>query len=58
LRTISWHCELNYEHLSAISRGLGNPTFETLMELCKGLDMTIGELMTTLDDFLGDRARE
>jgi transcriptional regulator with XRE-family HTH domain len=56
LRKIAGRCELNYEHLGELARGHGNPTFDTLMELCMGLDITIGQLMTSVDDFRRDRA--
>jgi transcriptional regulator with XRE-family HTH domain len=56
LMAVSKGCKLNYEHLCEVARGQGNPTFETLMELCVGLGATIGELMTTLDDFRAGRA--
>ena len=56
LQAVADGCKLNYEHLCEIARGQGNPTFETLMELCVGLGATIGELMTTMDGFRADRA--
>ncbi len=58
VRKVAGRCELNYEHLGELARGHGNPTFDTLMELCVGLDITIGELMTTVSDFLSDRAQD
>jgi transcriptional regulator with XRE-family HTH domain len=58
LRKVAGRCELNYEHLTELARGHGNPTFDTLMEVCVGLDVTIGELMTSVSDFLSDRAKD
>jgi transcriptional regulator with XRE-family HTH domain len=56
LQDVAKRCSLNYEHLTELARGQGNPTFETLMELCVGLGTTIGKLMTSVDDFRGERA--
>lgn len=50
-------CALNYEHLNELARGHGNPTLETLVELCKGLDTTPGQLLTSADELRGARAR-
>jgi transcriptional regulator with XRE-family HTH domain len=50
LRKVAGGCDLNYEHLCELARGHGNPTFDTLMELCVGLQITIGQLMTSVDD--------
>jgi transcriptional regulator with XRE-family HTH domain len=44
-------CALNYEHFNELARGQGNPTLDTLTELCEGLGTTIGQLMTSADDF-------
>jgi len=50
-------CALNYEHINELARGQGNPTIETLVELCKGLGTTPGQLMTSMDELRGERAQ-
>jgi len=55
LQDVADRCGLNYEHLGALARGHGNPTLDTLVELCKGLDMTVGQLTTSADSFGGER---
>jgi transcriptional regulator with XRE-family HTH domain len=57
LLTVSKNCRLNYEHLTELARGHGNPTFDTLMTMCEGFGITIGELMTTVDKFQSKRAK-
>ena len=37
--------------------GRGNPTFETLVRLCDGLHVSLGELMTRADDVREKRSR-
>ena len=57
LQAVADRCALNYEHLTELARGHGNPTFDTLTELCRGLDVTMGQLMTTADAFRGEHAQ-
>ncbi len=56
-QAVADRCELNYEHFNELARGQGNPTLETLTELCKGLDTTIGQLMTSVDELRGNSAQ-
>ena len=57
LQAVADRCPLNYEHLTELARGQGNPTLNTLMQLCEGMDTTLGQLMTSVDDFRGKSAR-
>lgn len=41
---------LNIRQVNAFVRGQGNPTYTTLLRLCKGLHVSLGELMTLADD--------
>jgi transcriptional regulator with XRE-family HTH domain len=41
---------LNIRQVNAFVRGQGNPTYTTLLRLCKGLHVKLGELMTRADD--------
>jgi transcriptional regulator with XRE-family HTH domain len=52
-QTVAARCKLSYEQVNELARGQGNPTFKTLMELCEGLDTTIGALMTSVDERRG-----
>jgi DNA-binding phage protein len=47
--SVAQNCELSFEQVNAFARAQGNPTFETLLKLCEGLEMTLGELMTSMD---------
>lgn len=40
---------LNIRQVHTFTRGQGNPTYETLLRLCEGLHVSIGELMTLAD---------
>jgi transcriptional regulator with XRE-family HTH domain len=57
LQAVADDCKLNYEHLTELARGHGNPTFQTLMELCEGLDTPIGELMMSVQRIRREHAR-
>jgi len=41
---------LNIRQVSTFTRGQGNPTYETLLRLCKGLHVRPSELMTLTDE--------
>jgi transcriptional regulator with XRE-family HTH domain len=38
--------EMDVKQVGSFIRGQGNPTYETLRRLCKGLPVTLGELVT------------
>jgi transcriptional regulator with XRE-family HTH domain len=48
-QSVADRCKLSYEQVNDLARGQGNPTFNTLTELCEGLGVTIGQLMTSVD---------
>jgi transcriptional regulator with XRE-family HTH domain len=48
---------LSLRQVSDYVRGRGNPTFESLLRLCEGLHVSLGELMTRTDDLREKRAR-
>jgi transcriptional regulator with XRE-family HTH domain len=37
---------MDVKQVGSFIRGQGNPTYETLRRLCKGLPVTLGELVT------------
>ena len=41
---------LNTRQVNAFVRGQGNPTYTTLLRLCTGLHVRLGELMTLTDE--------
>jgi transcriptional regulator with XRE-family HTH domain len=41
---------LNIRQVNAFVRGRGNPTYTTLLRLCRGLHVRLGELMTLTDE--------
>jgi transcriptional regulator with XRE-family HTH domain len=40
---------LNIRQVNVLTRGQGNPTYETLLRLCEGLHVSPGELMARAD---------
>jgi transcriptional regulator with XRE-family HTH domain len=42
---------LNIRQVSDFARGQGNPTYTTLLRLCDGLHVSLGELLTKADAF-------
>jgi transcriptional regulator with XRE-family HTH domain len=42
---------LDVRRVSALACGQGNPTYATLLRLCKGLHVSLGELLTKADAF-------
>ena len=47
---VAFESGLNIRQVNAFVRGQGNPTYTTLLRLCKGLHVRPGELMTLTDD--------
>ncbi|MDG4652790.1 helix-turn-helix domain-containing protein [Chryseobacterium arthrosphaerae] len=44
LRQLSQNCDIDYSDISKIEKGLRNIQMSTVLELAKGLDITIKEL--------------
>jgi transcriptional regulator with XRE-family HTH domain len=42
---------LDIRRVNDFARGQGNPTYTTLLRLCDGLDVSLGELLTKADVF-------
>jgi transcriptional regulator with XRE-family HTH domain len=56
--TVATKGELKLRQVNSFVRGQGNPTYTTLLKLCNGLDLRIGELMTLTDDLRDELGRE
>ena len=41
---------LDAKQVSSFACGRGNPTYETLLRLCEGLHVSLGELMVRADE--------
>jgi DNA-binding phage protein len=48
---------LSTKQVNALIRGQSNPTYTTLLRLCKGLDVRPGVLMTRVDELREKRSR-
>ncbi|MFI5009303.1 MAG: helix-turn-helix domain-containing protein [Solirubrobacterales bacterium] len=48
--SVALESELNIRQVNTFVRGQGNPTYTTLLRLCKGLHVRLGELMTLADE--------
>lgn len=44
---------LNIRQVNAFVRGQGNPTYSTIVKLCRGLQVQPGRLMELVDEFYG-----
>lgn len=42
---------LNISQVNALVRGQGNPTYTTIVKLCRGLHVQPGRLMELVDEF-------
>lgn len=42
---------LNVRQVNALVRGQGNPTYSTIVKLCRGLHVPPGRLMELVDEF-------
>jgi transcriptional regulator with XRE-family HTH domain len=51
-RSVASDGGLDVRQVNDFARGQGNPTFETMVRLCDGLHVSLGELMTKADAFL------
>jgi transcriptional regulator with XRE-family HTH domain len=48
---------LSLNQVNSITRGQANPTYLNLLKLARGLDVSLGELMTRVDVLRGQRPR-
>lgn len=48
--TVATKSGLKLRQVNSFVRGQGNPTYTTLLKLCKGLEVRLGELMTRTDN--------
>jgi transcriptional regulator with XRE-family HTH domain len=55
--TVAFDGGLSVKQVGQIARGLGNPTYSTLLKLCKGLHVKLGELMTRVDELRDSGSR-
>lgn len=49
IEAVAWDSGLDVKQTGTYVRGLGNPTFVTLLRLCTGLHISLGELMRRVD---------
>lgn len=49
--------KLAVEQVGSFVRGLGNPTFETLLKLCEGLHVSPGALMSKADELYAEGSK-
>lgn len=47
--TLAFEAHVDRTYISAIERGIANPSVETLANICYVLNVTLGELFTPLD---------
>ncbi len=43
-------CALDFRQVNRFTQGLGNPTFNTILQICDGLGVTPGVLMLKVDE--------
>ncbi|HEY2141576.1 MAG TPA: helix-turn-helix transcriptional regulator [Solirubrobacteraceae bacterium] len=55
--TVAEESGLNIKQVGAFVRGQGNPTYTTLLKLCKGLHVRPGQLMELTDELRDKRLR-
>ncbi|VVE49541.1 transcriptional regulator [Pandoraea anhela] len=48
--TLAFEAQVDRTYISAIERGIANPTIETIANICFALGYTLSELFATLDD--------
>lgn len=56
-KTVASESGLSIRQVNAFIRGQGNPTYTTLLALCKGLHVSPGELMTLKDNMRKKRSQ-
>lgn len=47
--TLAFEAHIDRTYISAIERGVANPSIETLANICHALDVTLAELFAPLD---------
>ena len=47
--------EMSFQRISELERGVGNPTFATLVRVTKGLDVELSELVMRMERIRGSR---
>lgn len=55
--TVAFDGGLSAKQVGDLARGLSNPTYTTLLKLCQGLHITLGQLMTRVDRLRDQRLR-
>ncbi len=50
LDTVAAESGLDEKQVGTFIRGQGNPTYATLLKLCEGLHVSLGELMLSADE--------
>lgn len=50
LDTVADESGLDEKQIGTFIRGQGNPTYRTLLKLCEGLHVTLGELMLSAEE--------
>jgi transcriptional regulator with XRE-family HTH domain len=50
LDTVAAESGLDEKHIGTFIRGQGNPTYGTLLKLCHGLHVSLGELMLSAEE--------
>ncbi len=55
--TVADESGMNIKQVNELVRGQGNPTYTTLLKLCKGLHVRPGELMRRVDELREKRGR-
>lgn len=47
--TLAFDAQVDRTYISAVERGIANPSVETLANICHGLEVTLSELFRPLD---------
>jgi transcriptional regulator with XRE-family HTH domain len=55
--TVAFEGGLSTKQVGDLARGLSNPTYSTLLKLCAGLHIKLGELMTRVDELRDNHSR-
>ncbi|MHB1468101.1 MAG: helix-turn-helix domain-containing protein [Solirubrobacteraceae bacterium] len=55
LETVSEDSWLDMKQIGSYARGHGNPTFESLLKLCKGLHVDPKDLLSRVEELLKRR---
>jgi transcriptional regulator with XRE-family HTH domain len=50
LDTVAAESDLDEKQIGTFIRGQGNPTYSTLLKLCEGLHVSLGELMLSAEE--------